>query len=104
MNTEDFVQRHISLNEDDKNAMLEKVGVSSIAELIDQTIPNSIRMEGDLNISEPLSEYEMVRHSQALSEKNADFMNYIGFGYHNTILPAAIKRNIFENPSIFSSI
>ncbi len=103
MNTEDFVQRHISLNEDDKRAMLEKIGVSSVKELVDQTIPSSIRMEGELNISEPLSEYEMVRHSQALSEKNADFMNYIGFGYHNTILPAAIKRNIFENPSWYTA-
>ncbi|WP_419870572.1 aminomethyl-transferring glycine dehydrogenase [Chryseobacterium sp. CT-SW4] len=103
MNTEQFVNRHISLNEADKKAMLDKIGVSNIEELISQTIPASIRLEKDLEISEPLSEYEMIRHSKDLAIKNADFMNYIGFGYHNTILPAAIKRNIFENPSWYTA-
>ncbi|WP_292008649.1 aminomethyl-transferring glycine dehydrogenase [Chryseobacterium sp.] len=103
MNTEQFVNRHISLNEADKKAMLDKIGVSSIEELISQTIPASIRLEKDLEISEPLSEYEMIRHSKELAVKNADFMNYIGFGYHNTLLPAAIKRNIFENPSWYTA-
>ena len=58
MNTTQFVSRHISLNEADKNAMLEKIGVNSIDELISQTIPASIRLEKELEISEPLSEYE----------------------------------------------
>ncbi|MFY1046620.1 aminomethyl-transferring glycine dehydrogenase [Chryseobacterium sp. GP-SGM7] len=103
MNTEQFVNRHISMNEADKQAMLERVGVSSIEELISQTIPASIRLAKDLDISEPLSEYEMIRHSKELAMKNADFTNYIGFGYHNTLLPAAIKRNIFENPSWYTA-
>ena len=103
MNTQQFVNRHISLNEADKNAMLSKVGVSDIDELISQTIPQTIRLEKDVNISKPLSEYEMLRHSKRLASKNADFTNYIGFGYHNTILPSAIKRNIFENPSWYTA-
>lgn len=103
MNTNQFVNRHISLNEADKNAMLEKVGVASIEELISQTIPNSIRLEKNLNISEPLSEYEMLLHSKDLASKNQMFDNYIGFGYHNTILPSAIQRNIFENPSWYTA-
>ncbi len=103
MNTNQFVNRHISLNRADKAAMLEKVGVSSIEELISQTIPNSIRLEKDLNISEPLSEYEMLSHSKDLASKNQLYDNYIGFGYHNTILPAAIQRNIFENPSWYTA-
>lgn len=103
MNTNQFVNRHISLNEADKNAMLEKVGVASIEELISQTIPNSIRLEKNLNISEPLSEYEMLSHSKDLASKNQMFDNYIGFGYHNTILPSAIQRNIFENPSWYTA-
>ena len=57
MNTEQFVSRHISLNEADKQAMLEKLGVSSIEDLISQTFPTSIRLENALEISEPLSEY-----------------------------------------------
>lgn len=103
MNTQQFVNRHISINEADKRAMLDKVGVSNIEELISQTIPQSIRLEKELNISEPLSEYEMLRHSKELSLKNDDFINYIGFGYHNTLLPSAIKRNIFENPSWYTA-
>jgi glycine dehydrogenase len=103
MNTTMFVNRHISMNEADKKAMLEKVGVSGVDELISQTIPDSIRLEKELNISRALSEYEMLRHSKALASKNADFANYIGFGYNNTILPSAIKRNIFENPSWYTA-
>lgn len=103
MNTTQFVNRHISINEADKKAMMEKVGISSIDELISQTIPNSIRLENDLNISEPLSENEMLVHSKDLASKNYDFDTYIGFGYHNTILPSAIKRNIFENPSWYTA-
>ena len=56
MNTQQFVNRHINLNEADKNAMLQKIGVSSIEELISQTIQDSIRLETDLDISDPLSE------------------------------------------------
>ena len=96
MNTEQFVNRHISLNEADKQAMLEKIGVSSIEELISQTIPSSIRLEKDLDISEPLSEYQMLIRSKELASKNTEFTSYIGFGYYNTLLPSAIQRNIFE--------
>lgn len=103
MNTEQFVNRHISLNEADKAAMLERIGVSSVEELISQTIPNAIRLQNELNISEPLSEYEMLKHSRELANKNAVFTNYIGLGYHDTILPAPIQRNIFENPGWYTA-
>lgn len=103
MNTQQFVNRHISLNEADKNEMLQKIGVSSIDELISQTIPNSIRLEKDLSISEPLSEYEMLLHSKDLAAKNQNFDNYIGFGYFNAILPSPIQRNILENPSWYTA-
>lgn len=103
MNTTQFVNRHISLNEADKKAMLQKIGVSGIDELIAQTIPNSIRLEKDLTIADALSEYEMLAHSKDLASKNLLFDNYIGFGYHNTILPSAIQRNILENPSWYTA-
>ena len=103
MNTQQFVNRHISLNEADKKAMLEKVGVSDINELISQTIPSTIRLEKELQISEPLSEYEMLTHSSELASNNLNFDTYIGFGYNNSILPSPIQRNIFENPSWYTA-
>lgn len=103
MNTTQFVNRHISLNENDKNAMLSKIGVASVEELLEQTIPSAIRLEKDLELSAPLSEFEMLQHSKNLSQKNAQYDNYIGFGYHGTILPPVIQRNIFENPSWYTA-
>lgn len=103
MNTQQFVNRHISLNEADKNEMLRKIGVSNIEELVSQTIPASIRLEKDLSISEPLSEYEMLSHSKALASENSLYDTYIGWGYHNVIFPAVIQRNILENPSWYTA-
>ncbi len=103
MNTTQFVNRHISLNEADTQAMLEKVGVASMEELIGQTIPDSIRLKQELDISKPLSEQEMLAHSKDLAAKNLMFDNYIGFGYHNTVLPSVIQRNILENPSWYTA-
>ena len=74
-----------------------KIGVSSVEELISQTIPDAIRLENELDISAPLSEYEMLQHSKELAAKNLDYDTYIGFGYHNSILPSVIQRNILEN-------
>ena len=103
MNTQQFVNRHINFNEADENAMLQKIGVSSIDELISQTIPDAIRLKKDLDIAAPISEYEMLQHSKELAAKNLDYDTYIGFGYHNTILPSAIQRNILENPSWYTA-
>lgn len=103
MNTQQFVNRHISLNETDKNEMLRKIGVSNIEELVSQTIPASIRLEKDLSISEPLSEYEMLSHSKALASENLLYDTYIGWGYHDVIFPAVIQRNILENPSWYTA-
>ena len=103
MNTSEFVNRHINLNETNKNEMLKKVGVSSIDELISQTIPHSIRLQKDLSISEPLSEFEMLSHSKELASENQQFDSYIGLGYHPAILPAVIQRNILENPSWYTA-
>ena len=103
MNTTQFVNRHISMNEADQQAMLNRIGVADIEELIGQTIPDSIRLKKDLSFTEALSEYEMLAHSKDLAAKNLLFDNYIGFGYNNTILPSAIQRNILENPSWYTA-
>ena len=99
MNTQQFVNRHINLNDADRSTMLSKIGVSSIDELISQTIPDAIRLTKDLDIPEALSEYEMLQRSKELAEKNLDYDTYIGFGYQNSILPSAIQRIILENSS-----
>ncbi len=103
MNTTQFVHRHISTNQPDTQAMLDKIGVEDLEELISQTIPDAIRMEGELDITEALSEHEMLIHSKELAAQNILFDNYIGFGYHNTILPSVIQRNILENPSWYTA-
>lgn len=103
MNTQQFVNRHISLNQADEKAMLQKIGVSSIEELISQTIPDSIRLQNELDVATAISEYEMLQHSKDLASKNMDFDTYIGFGYHNSILPSVIQRNILENPSWYTA-
>ncbi len=103
MNTHEFVNRHISINEADQKAMLERIGAADLDTLVSQTIPDAIRLDSPLAITPALSEYEMLAHSKELAMKNSDFTNYIGFGYHNTLLPSAIKRNVFENPSWYTA-
>lgn len=103
MNTQAFINRQLNTDEVDKAAMLQKVGVSSIAELMSQTIPENIRLDQELSLSEPLSEYEYLQHSKQLANKNLQFDNYIGYGYNDTILPPVIQRNIFENPGWYTA-
>ena len=103
MNTNKFLYRHISTDESAKEEMLKKIGVSNIGQLMSETIPDAIRLEKDMELAPALSEYEMMIHSAELAAQNQDYDTYIGFGYHNTILPAAIQRNIFENPSWYTA-
>jgi glycine dehydrogenase len=103
MATEKFSRRHLGPRESDINEMLSTCGVSSIDELIEQTIPNKIRLANELNLDEPLSEFEYLNHSRELAQKNKLYKSYIGLGYYNTILPSVIKRNILENPGWYTA-
>jgi glycine dehydrogenase len=103
MNTNVFANRHIGPRGENFNDMLEKVGVSSIEELISQTIPDNIRLKQPLDIPEPISEYEFSKHISKIAEKNKVFKSYIGLGYHQAILPAVIQRNILENPGWYTA-
>ncbi len=103
MRTDSFVLRHVGPRQSEVNSMLQKIGVNSINELIDQTIPSHIRLRKPLNLSKALDESEFVTHIKSLSAKNKQFDTYIGLGYHATITPAVIQRNIFENPSWYTS-
>ncbi|MBI2280169.1 MAG: aminomethyl-transferring glycine dehydrogenase [Bacteroidetes bacterium] len=103
MATQKFSARHIGPRESDVKDMLSAIGVNSIDELINQTIPSKIRLKNELNLDQPLTEFEYLNHIKALSNKNKLFKSYIGLGYNNTILPSVIKRNIFENPGWYTA-
>ena len=98
-----FSERHIGPRQSDHDLMLKKIGVSSIEELIDQTIPNNIRMTSEMTLPEALSESELLEHMKSLGRKNKNYRSYIGLGYYNTILPGVIQRNILENPGWYTA-
>jgi glycine dehydrogenase len=103
MNTNAFALRHIGPREDDQNLMLKTIGVASLDQLISETIPNDIRLKNGLNLDEPMTEYEYLLHIHELSKKNKAYKTYIGLGYHPTIMPAVIQRNILENPGWYTA-
>ena len=103
MNTNAFALRHIGPNENDQNLMLEALGLNSMDQLIYETIPDDIRLKKTLDLDEPMTEHEYLLHIHDLSKKNKARKTYIGLGYHPTILPAVIQRNILENPGWYTA-
>lgn len=103
MLTHSFAHRHIGPRDHEVEEMLNVIGVSSIEELIEQTIPDGIRMKENLNLSTAMTEQEFLVHIQEQARKNQIFRSYIGLGYHNTILPGVIQRNILENPGWYTA-
>jgi glycine dehydrogenase len=103
MRTDSFVLRHIGPREDEVKEMVATIGVQSLNELIDKTIPTDIRLAHDLNLPKAMSEFEYLTHIQKLANKNKLYKNYIGLGYHPTIVPGVIQRNILENPGWYTS-
>jgi len=103
MNTDSFAYRHIGPREEDLKEMLEAVGASSLDELISQTIPPGIRSKEDLNLSEALSENEFLARIREIGRKNKVFKTYIGQGYHPTIMPGVVQRNVLENPGWYTA-
>ena len=98
-----FVRRHIGPSPRDIDAMLETVGASSLAALIDETLPASIREQAPLDFGRALGETEALAHMGELAAQNAVFTSLIGQGYSGTILPAVIQRNILENPAWYTA-
>jgi glycine dehydrogenase len=98
-----FVDRHNGPRESDVKAMLDKIGVVSVDELIDRTIPAAIRLKQPLRLPSGMSEYQYHRHLRSIASKNKIFKTYIGLGYYNTIVPPVIQRNILENPGWYTA-
>ncbi len=103
MNTKAFALRHIGPREDDQNLMLKTLGIDSLDQLIHETVPDDIRLKNGLNLDEPMTEHEYLLHIHDLSKLNKARKTYIGLGYHPTIMPAVIQRNILENPGWYTA-
>lgn len=103
MDTNKFVNRHIGISTEEIPSMLQAIGVNSVDELIEQTIPSNIRLTEPLNLPEPMTEREFAEHISELASKNEVFTSYIGMGWYDTVCPAPIQRNVFENPVWYTS-
>ena len=95
--------RHIGITPAEEAKMLKQIGVKSLDELIEKTIPSNIRLQKPLDLPEAMTEYQFTQHIAALAAKNKLFTSYIGQGWYNTVTPAVIQRNVFENPVWYTS-
>jgi glycine dehydrogenase len=100
--SKEFQHRHIGPDENQTKEMLKTIGVNSLDELIDRTVPAGIRMKSELDLPPAMSEAEYLNHIKEVSLKNQVFKSYIGQGYYDTITPSVILRNIFENPAWYT--
>ena len=98
-----FAERHIGPRTSDIKKMLQKIGVSTLDELVAQTIPANIRLHKSLDLPAALNESELLDHMKELGKKNKNYRSYIGMGYYNTVLPGVIQRNILENPGWYTA-
>ncbi|MBT3747151.1 MAG: glycine dehydrogenase (aminomethyl-transferring), partial [Actinobacteria bacterium] len=102
-NPGEFVPRHVGPSLSDRQHMLETIGMSSLQELIDQTVPTSIRSTEPLNLPGPVSEAETLRRLRALADKNSVFTSCLGAGWHDTFTPSVIVRNVLESPGWYTA-
>ena len=103
MAQDQFVNRHIGNGPKEVEEMLSVIGVKSVGELIDQVVPPQIQLHEPLDLPEAMSENDFAAHIRELGRKNKPLRTLIGMGYYGTATPAAILRNIFENPAWYTS-
>ncbi len=103
MSSGNFVDRHIGPDEHDVKVMLETIGVASLDELIDNTVPEPIRTGRSLNLPPAMSEYEYLDHIRKLGARNKVFRSFIGQGYYGVATLPVVVRNVLENPSWYTS-
>ncbi len=96
-------RRHIGPSPTEMSDMLETLGVASLEQLIDETVPKAIRQEKPLDFGKPKSERELLHHMRQTAKKNKVMTSLIGQGYHGTVTPPAIQRNILENPAWYTA-
>ncbi|MBU6342405.1 MAG: glycine dehydrogenase (aminomethyl-transferring), partial [Bacteroidetes bacterium] len=97
-----FVRRHIGPSESDTQAMLHTLQVDSLETLINQTVPDSIRLKKDLELPEAQGEYEYLQNLEKIANQNRVLRSMMGMGYYGTITPSVILRNVFHNPGWYT--
>ena len=100
---DEFISRHIGIDNQAREAMLQGIGAKTLEELIERTVPASIRRDQLLNLGEPMRETEVLTQLRAIAKKNTVRTSLIGMGYYNTITPPVIARNVLENPAWYTS-
>ncbi len=103
MNTESFLIRHIGPRDEDIKKMLKTIKAKSLDQLIDETLPDDIKLKRPIELDNPLSESEYLMHLKKISGLNKVYKSYIGLGYNRSYLPAVIQRNILENPGWYTA-
>ena len=98
-----FVRRHIGPSAAEIDEMLSALGYSSLDEFIDATIPETIRARKPLGIGEPRTEHDVLNEIRRIADRNKVFRSYLGLGYHDTLMPPVIQRNILENPGWYTA-
>jgi glycine dehydrogenase len=97
-----FVDRHIGSDAEQVRGMLEAIGLQSLDQLVDATVPPAIRMKAELGLPPALTERELAHLLRDLGARNEVFRSYLGMGYYGTVVPGVIKRNILENPGWYT--
>nr|MBF0681202.1 glycine dehydrogenase (aminomethyl-transferring) [Pseudomonas sp.] len=98
-----FLRRHLGPDETEQKAMLEALGLSSREQLIEQTVPPAIRLQGELELPAALDEQGALKKLRGYAEQNELWTSLIGMGYHGTITPPVILRNLLENPGWYTA-
>ena len=96
-------KRHIGLSEEEKKEMLAEVGVESMEQLIEQTMPKDILLDKPLELDEPMTEQEHLDSIADMAAENMPYKSLIGRGWYGTVTPAVIARNVLENPVWYTS-
>ena len=100
---DDFASRHIGPTPPDIDAMLEVIGVPTLRDLLDRTVPTSIRHDEPLDLAPVLTEGEAVEALRAMAERNRPLVSMIGMGYYGTVTPPVVLRNVLENPAWYTA-
>ena len=98
-----FVRRHIGPSEIELAAMLHAIGAATLDDVAGKTVPDSIRSNEALNLPPPIDEAATISELRALAAQNATTKSLLGMGYHGTITPPVILRNVLENPGWYTA-
>ena len=98
----DFVRRHVGPGEGDIREMLEFLGYTEMEGLVQDTVPDGIRLRRELDIPSATPEHLLLDELREIAKENRVFRSYIGMGYHDTVTPGVIARNILENPGWYT--